>query len=506
MYPFTITTLGCKVNQYDAQTISELLIAEGFTPAKKGQNPSLIVVTTCCVTTTAMRKTRQTIRKNVRNAPNATVWVLGCYADYDKEKILDLLAELGVPEKKSLVAGHHDEILHAANAFINANSGDSQPAPATTLNKTPDDEKSCAATSENGEKNPGTPTAPSVPQNIKKRRQDALRKKPNVTKIPSIGRFAGHQRAFVKVQDGCDAFCSYCIVPFTRGRVWSKSIEHVETECAELIAAGHREIVLCGVFLGAFGRTPQTTIRKNWNDCEKPGKLPELVRRVAALPGLWKVRLSSLEPGDMTDELLKVAANCPTVAPHFHLPLQSGSNRILHKMNRQYAAEEFVETAAKLRQILDNPAITTDIIVGFPEETDEDFAETLKMAKIVKFTKIHAFPFSAIEPTAAWTRRELAPAKEVTKNRLAQLAKIEQQSAVEYRKLFLGEQMEVLVEGGGAKKAEKGAETLAHGMTDRYLTVEFPLPPAAKHADYTGKVVNVHINAATDTELTGHIL
>jgi len=303
---------------------------------------------------------------------------------------------------------------------------------------------------------------------------------------------------------GCDNFCTYCIVPFTRGRVWSKSIEHVEAECAALIAAGHREIVLCGVFLGAFGRSPNTTIRKNWNNYEKPGKLPELVRRIASLPGLWRVRLSSLEPGDMTDELLSVAADYPTVAPHFHLPLQSGSNRILRKMNRQYSAEEFAETVAKLRQVLDRPAITTDIIVGFPEETDEDFAETLKMAKLVKFSKVHTFPFSPIEPTTAWENRQLSPPQDVTRQRLDELAQVEQQSAATYRELFVGQTMEALVEGGGATKGVKNLRA----MTDRYLTVEFP-PPADsdsnQHTDYTGQIVKVHIDAASDTGLTGHL-
>ena len=305
----------------------------------------------------------------------------------------------------------------------------------------------------------------------------------------------------MKVQDGCDAFCTYCIVPFTRGRVWSKSIDHLEAECAAIISAGHREIVLCGVFLGAFGRTPQTTIRKNWN--HEPAKLPELVRRIASLPGLWRLRLSSLEPGDMTDELLSVAANYPTVAPHFHLPLQSGSNRILRKMNRQYSAEEFLETVDKIRQVLDRPAITTDIIVGFPEETDDDFSETLKMAKIVNFTKIHAFPFSPIEPTAAWFCRQLSPPQHVTKKRLAELAQMEQQSAVAYRKLFVGKTMEALVEGGNSVKGDKN---VAHGMTDRYLTVEFPLPAGAKPTDYTGRVVKVHIDSVTDNGLMGRLL
>ena len=173
-------------------------------------------------------------------------------------------------------------------------------------------------------------------------------------------------------------------------------------------------------------------------------------------------------------------------------------------MNRQYSAEEFLETVDKIRQVLDRPAITTDIIVGFPEETDDDFSETLKMAKIVKFSKIHTFPFSPIEPTAAWFRRQLSPPQHVTKKRLAELAQMEQQSAAAYRKLFVGETMEALVEAGGSVKTS--VKTL-HAMTDRYLTVEFPLPANIKdseHIDYTGRVVKVHIDSVTDIGLTGH--
>ena len=159
-----------------------------------------------------MRKTRQAIRRNIRNSPNATVWVLGCYADYDKEKILDLLAKLGVSREKSLVAGHHDDILSSANKFMEENFRNSP----SISNETPDEEKSCALTARKSEKNSGLS---GVPKTIKKRRIKALANWPEVHEIPSISHFEGHQRAFVKVQDGCDAFCTYCIVPFTRERV-----------------------------------------------------------------------------------------------------------------------------------------------------------------------------------------------------------------------------------------------------------------------------------------------
>jgi len=169
---------------------------------------------------------------------------------------------------------------------------------------------------------------------IRARRQAAVKvKSPGTRRLGPIEHFPRHQRAFVKVQDGCDAFCSYCIVPYARANVWSRDADEVVAECRRLVQAGHKEIVLAGVFLGAYGR--DTTIRRRWD--KRPDALAGLVRRVADIDGLWRVRLSSLEPGDLTDELLAAAGELPNFAPHFHLPLQSGSPRILSRMNRQYS-------------------------------------------------------------------------------------------------------------------------------------------------------------------------
>ncbi|MCJ7544668.1 MAG: radical SAM protein [Phycisphaerae bacterium] len=166
----------------------------------------------------------------------------------------------------------------------------------------------------------------------------------------------------------------------------------MERECRDLVAAGHREIVLCGVFLGAYGR--DTAVRSRWG--EQRSQLPNLLRRLAAIDGLWRLRLSSLECLDITDELLAACTETSTVASHFHLPLQSGSNRILRRMNRRYTVEQFLDAVARLRAALDRPAITTDILVGFPGEEEADFAATLAAARHAGFAKIHAFPFSPI--------------------------------------------------------------------------------------------------------------
>jgi len=468
---FSITTLGCKVNQYDGAAVAEALTAGGWERAELDQSPDLVVVNTCCVTTTAMRKCRQTIRKQLRGAASeADVCILGCYSTYHRDKIRELLAELDIPEDRIFILGLHEDIAGSLAGLL-------QRQPSTPLQKTP-----------------GRPQRlPQAPKTLKKRRCEAVADDVGAARnLPAIRHFPGHQRAFVKVQDGCDAFCTYCVVPFTRAVVWSKSIAEVVAECRGLIASGHREIVLCGVFLGAFGR--DTTIRRRWDG--SADQLPELLRAVAKLDGLWRVRLSSLEPGDLTSELLSVAASHSTVAPHFHLPLQSGSQQILQKMNRQYFAEDFAETVRKLRARLDRPAITTDIIVGFPGESEEDFAATLELVRRAGFAKIHAFPFSAIEPTAAWRHRRQAPPPQTIKQRMKRLAELEAELATDYRRQFVGQTMEALVESTGPDSRQRQA------MTDRYLTVEFACD---SRENLTGRVVKLEIEAPCPAGLRGKI-
>jgi len=461
MTRFSITTLGCKVNQYDGAALAGGLLRAGMVPAEAGLPPDLVVINTCCVTSTAMRKSRQAIRKLLRKTPDAAVLVTGCYSDYDTEAIGKILASLGVPRHRAHVTGHHSDLSGVIRKIASALQSD------------------------------GPQTGPSIESpvsrigvrgTIKTRRIAAVKHKaPGTRKIGSIRTFPGHQRAFVKVQDGCDAFCSYCIVPYTRPVVWSRTIEDVRDECRTLVESGHKEIVLTGVFLGALGRP--TAIRSRWED--RPSVLPRMLEEVAAIDGLWRVRLSSIEPGDVTDELLDVYRGNPKVAPHFHLPLQSGSPRILKRMRRQYTPRQFRRTVRRVRSALDRPAITTDVIVGFPGESDDDFAETLDVASFAGFAKIHTFPFSAIEGTAAWEYRSEAPPHDVVKARIRELGELEARMADEYRRQFLGRRMEALVESTRPDKSVRRA------MTDRYITVRFRPPP---HSKLTGKIVSLEIN------------
>ncbi len=463
MRQFTITTFGCKVNQYDGLAVATLLRQKGLTLARKEAQADWVVVNTCCVTATAARKSRQALRRAVRRAPGARVLVLGCYGVYDRTRIRRMLRTLRVPDENIRIVGHHENLADCVSQFL---QGDHRP---------PIDE------------------TPWTPGNIKSRRKKALHScAAGAEHLPLLERFDGHQRAFVKIQDGCDAFCNYCIVPYTRPRVWSRPRKAVLEECEQLIRAGHREIVLCGVFLGAYGR--DSALRRTWGD--RPSPLPDLLRAVADLPGLWRVRLSSLEPGDLSGELLDVMQSHPAVAPHLHLPLQSGSQRILTRMNRQYTAREYVETIRRLRAGLDRPAVTTDVIVGYPGETEDDFARTLTVAREVGFAKIHIFPFSPLEPTGAWRRRHEAPDPDVVRRRRQDLAELETKLAQTYRKQFVGETIQGLVERSEPDRPRRRA------MTDRYLTVTFDAPDV----ESTGQVVRLRIEATTPQGLRGVIV
>ncbi len=480
MNRYSVITLGCKVNQYDAQAVADALRRAGWTRTTEAP-ASLVVVNTCCVTRTAMSKSRRAIRRAVRRSPDARVLVLGCYADYDGVRIRRLLADAGAPSARVHVAGHHDDIA----AVVEAVARGEDPAAGCGPNAVRNEGRMSAGAAESAGPHP-----PAAPQTIRPRRLDAI--KQNASGAEALGgvdRFEGRQRAFVKIQDGCDAFCTYCIVPYTRCRVRSRTGQDVLDECRRLVAAGHREIVLSGVFLGAYGR--KTAIRRRWSD-DGRSPLAELVRDVARLDGLWRVRLSSLEPGDVTDELLAVLRDTPAVAPHLHLPLQSGSGAALRRMNRQYTADEFRRTVDRLRGALDRPALTTDVIVGFPGESEQDFAATLDRVRHAGFAKIHAFPFSAVEGTAAWEWRNEAPSPEAVKNRLSRLGALADETADRYRRQWIGESVEGLVEAARSKRPGR-----RRAMTDRYLPVAFDNPAGD---DLTGRVVGLRV---TDVEPDG---
>jgi threonylcarbamoyladenosine tRNA methylthiotransferase MtaB len=288
----------------------------------------------------------------------------------------------------------------------------------------------------------------------------------------------------VKIQDGCDRFCAYCVVPFARGKPRSRPADEILNEVRTLVAAGHREIVLTGICIGQYEREGTTNSKA----------LGDLMRRAGGIDGLKRLRLSSIEPNDITDELLAAFAETPNFCPHLHVPLQSGDDDVLKCMNRRYTAEEFLNTVGKLRRALDNPSITSDVIVGFPTEGRAAFENTLSVCGQAGFSKIHIFPYSDRPGTAASGLKKRCHSREVSE-RFDELSRLELELALSYKRGFIGKRLEVLVES----KREGPSQKLA-GYTERYLKVTFDGPDELK-----GVFAQVEALSATPRRIEGSL-
>ena len=548
---YRLTTLGCKVNQYESEQVRRLLESAGYSPARRGERADVAVVNTCAVTCSATAKSRQTLRKLAKNADETIA--IGCYATADPDCISeisgvdqvighdrDTLGEIqnlirtrltrsdssrnslaqpfdqsrsnietgGMDEAASCnplpdlvqmglhIAGNLSEIpptSHANPSMLNTNTTSIRSL-SGEVNYSADN---LGATGELGAiretaGNAGTPRL-SGGYPAKRRSVSLPLADHGMTFTSGLREFGGRTRAFLKIQDGCDASCTYCIIPKLRTTLRSKTIDDAVSEARSLVAGGHKEIVLTGIFLGAYGR--ETAIRKRFTNRKSP--LAALVDALAGVEGLERLRLSSLEPGDMDDELISVITRHSNCVPHFHLPLQAGSGEILRKMNRQYTVEAFVEMVDRVNAAMDRPAITTDIIVGFPGETDAMFEETLAVARHAKFCKIHAFPFSPRPQTAAarWSKDYVH--QQTVKDRMAVLGELEKELALAYAKQFIGETHRVLVEGR-TKDDTLSAPALAHGRTDRYFEVWLESATAKP-----GDITQVRIDRITPTRIHG---
>jgi threonylcarbamoyladenosine tRNA methylthiotransferase MtaB len=410
MRTFSINTLGCKVNQYESQQIREHLEGLGLRMAKAPSPSDVVVVNTCCVTHTASAKSRQSIRQARRQSPNAPIIVSGCLP-------IGLNGELGISDKNVHLIRDRS---HLAAALDNLTCSDATPVSRNA--------QFCSNTS------------------IKAQNAFKIKHKNELCNddlnLPLLTSFKDHVRAFLKVQDGCDGRCSYCIIPKTRPLVRSKPVDIVLREAQALVEAGHKEIVITGVFLGAYGR--QTVKRRHWPE-QRNDRLADLLDRIAKIPDLTRIRLSSLEPGDVTDRLLDTFCANPNIMPHLHLSLQSGSDAVLKRMCRQYRADEFQQKVASIKARLDRPAITTDIIVGFPGETDTDFEQTMNLAREVGFARIHVFSYSPRPGTPA-TKGNHTIDKKTVKERSQTLTKLGIELARRYRQQFIGETAEILIE------------------------------------------------------------
>lgn len=393
-------TLGCKVNQAESEYMAELLQKAGFEIVNPNDEADYYIVNSCTVTATADQKTRQSVRRFKRKHPNSTVILTGCMPQAfpkDAEKL----------EQADIVLGNKND-----NDILDL------------INKHAAQKNRIIRLSEhqNGEK-----FAPC-----------------------SVRAFGGRVRAFVKIEDGCDRFCSYCIIPKSRGRVRSKPLEDLKQEVTDLAANGIKEVVLVGINLSAYGKGTDFNIA-------------DAVETCAGVDGISRIRLGSLEPDHITDSIISRLSTVHKFCPQFHISLQSGCNKTLKNMNRHYTAEEYEELCNKLRAAFKDCSLTTDVMVGFHEETEQDFEESLAFVKRISFEKVHVFPYSERTGTAASKRGDSVSKQE--KDRRASVMITETEKIRQnYLERQIGKKVRLLVEG-------RANSEYLRGYTKNYLPV-----------------------------------
>lgn len=399
-------TLGCRVNQYESDAMAELFANKGYEIVDFDSPADIYIVNTCDVTNESSRKSRQSIRKAVKNNPDAVVAVVGCYAQLQAEEISK------IPGVDVVVGTKH---RHRIVDFVESVSKDGGQIIAV---------------------------------------EDIMQERA----FEDIA-FKGHRqrtRAFLKIQEGCNMFCSYCIIPYARGPIRSRTMESIQREAKNLAEDGFKEIVLTGIHLGLYGHDIKDTKLH----------LSDVAAMLAEINGLNRIRLSSIEALELTDDFLEILSKIDKFCHHFHIPLQSGSNSVLRRMHRRYTKEQFQERVNAIRRGFADVSITTDVITGFPGETPEEFDETLDFIKETGFSKLHVFPFSPKEGTPAAKMDNPVP-KSVKTERSHILLELSQDLEERYRENFLGRTMDVLFED----EFKKG---LCEGLTKNYIKVVVP--------------------------------
>ena len=394
-----ILTLGCKVNTYESEYIIHLLKEAGYQIKDFDDFCDVYIINTCTVTNTSDIKSRKMIRKAIRKNPDACVVAMGCFIEANKDFQLPGL---------DIILGNRDKskIIELLDEWF-------------------------------------------LKQEEIRRLYSTL---PREFEDMYINEFPGRTRAFVKIQDGCENFCSYCIIPFVRGKCRSKNPDEVIDEITDLVNHGYQEVVLTGIHTGNYGVDLDTNFAS-------------LLKRVVAIPGLLRLRISSIEITELTKDVLEVIRDSSIIVDHMHIPLQAGSNHVLSLMNRKYDLDYYFNKIKEIREVRPNMAITTDVIVGFPGESEEDFLETIDTCKKIGFTKIHVFPYSERKGTKAMELPDhIEPS--VKKERARRLLLVSKELECSYYASFVGSEVEVLVE------EEKDGKSYGH--TDNYLHVEIP--------------------------------
>ncbi len=416
-------TLGCKVNQYETDGMRELLERAGCLLVDGSERADIYIVNTCSVTNMAERKSRQMLHKAKKMNPSAIVVAVGCYVQTVPQQVLD-------DSSVDLVVSNNckKNIVSIIEDYIRGNET-------------------------------GIP------------KQDAWIPIDEAREYEELKHthMQGHTRAYVKIQDGCNQFCSYCIIPYVRGRIRSRKPENIMAEVRRLSQQGCKEVVLTGIHLSSYGKDwKETTAHTSELDGTA---LLQLLQQMNQVEGIVRIRMGSLEPRIITDAFVQGLRDIDKLCPHFHLSLQSACNDTLKRMNRKYTIEEYMESCARLRQAFDRPAITTDVIVGFPGETEEEFAETVEHLSRLGLYEIHVFKYSKRRGTTAEHMPNQVPEQEKTKRSEILLALTAAQKK-SYEESFAGEQVCVLVEQ--EIPSDRSVLRQFVGHTERYIKVQIP--------------------------------
>ena len=405
MKKVALHNLGCKVNAYETEAMQEMLEKEGYeiVPFKEGAD--IYVINTCTVTNIADRKSRQMLHRARKMNPNAVVVAAGCYVQaQEKQQKTDPCIDIVIGNNKK------KDLIQILREYENTREKNKE---IIDIDHTKEYEEL------------------------------------------QLSRTGEHTRAYIKVQDGCNQFCTYCIIPYARGRVRSRSQENVLEEVRTLAANGYKEVVLTGIHLSSYGI-----------DLGEEDTLLSLILAVHEVDGIERIRLGSLEPRIVTEEFAKTIASLPKICPHFHLSLQSCCDATLKRMNRRYSSEEYYEKCELLRKYFDNPALTTDVITGFPGESEEEFAQSEAFVDKVDFYETHIFKYSRREGTKAAVMENQIP-EQLKAERSAKLIELDEKKRRKYEQNFIGKEVEVLVE----EQIELEGRKVWTGHTKEYVKV-----------------------------------
>ena len=428
-----VTTLGCKVNQYESASFISSFLEQGLEVVPFSRPADIYVINSCAVTSRAGAQTRRMIRRALRTNPEARIVVTGCYAQVASQEVL------GLSDQPICIVGNGNKHLLVDIALSN---------------------KLCDLEIYMGD----------------------IRRKKELCDLP-INRTTGRTRAFLKVQDGCDNFCTYCIVPYARGRVRSLAAEKVLAQVAIFAREGYRELVLTGIHVGTYGQ-----------DLSPASSLLQLVKQIIRQPNELRYRISSLEPGEISNEMLRVVADSEKFMPHFHLPLQSGDPTVLKRMNRRYTVAQFVRVVEKISKILPEAAIGLDLLVGFPGEDEEMFQSTVALVEKLPVSYLHVFPYSRRPGTVADRMPHQVLAR-VKNERVALLRELDHKKRTAFYSRQLGSVRQVLAEG------KKNQFKMMKGFTENYVPVFFQAP-----SSMVNEIAAVKIERIMDKNVFGVIV